>query len=65
MNTPVRPRIENHAGEACIARYRGAFFCDKEAPLLTMREVSLGILASAARRHDAFNCPTGACVECP
>jgi hypothetical protein len=55
MNTPVRHRIENHAAEACIERYRGAFFCEKEAPLLAMREVSLCILASAKRKHDAFS----------
>jgi len=55
MITRVRHRIENHAGTACIERYRGPFFCDEEEPLLAMREVSLCILAAAARRHDAFN----------
>jgi hypothetical protein len=55
MFTPARHRIENHAGEACIERYRGAIFCDKKEPLLAMREVSLCILAAAARWHDAFN----------
>ena len=64
MATPVRHRIENHAGEACIERYRGAFFCDKEAPLLATREVSLCILAAATRSRNAFNRPTEACMEC-
>ncbi len=65
MNTPVRHRIDNHAGEACIERYKGAFFCDKEAPLLATREVSLCILAAAIRRHHASYRLTGACTECP
>jgi hypothetical protein len=65
MNTPVQHRFENSAGDACIERYWGAFFCDKEAPLLATREVSLRILAAAARRHDAFNRLTEAWVECP
>jgi len=65
MATPVRHRMENHAGEACFERYRGAFFCDKEAPLLAMREVSLCILAAVTLRHDAFDRLTGACMECP
>jgi hypothetical protein len=41
------------------------FFCDKEVPLLAMREVFLCILASATRRHDAFNRLNEACVERP
>jgi hypothetical protein len=49
MNTSVRHRIENHAAEACIERYRGAFFCEKEAPLLAMREVSCVFLLGGAK----------------
>lgn len=41
MNTPVRRRVENHAGEACIERNSGALFGDMDLPLLAMREVFL------------------------
>jgi hypothetical protein len=65
MNSPVRHRIQNHAGEASIERYREPFSVIKEVPLLAMRGVSLCILAAVTRRLDAFDRLTGARMECP
>ena len=55
METPLRHTIENHAGEACVERNRGALFSDKELPLLAMREVFLCHPDSASKRQYAFN----------